>query len=153
MKYWCFVVAFSLLLSCGTSDGEEKMVIGFLDAVEDSTLSLAREGFTDALSEAGWSKEAGNLRIVFRNAQGDMSTLVQSLQHFVASDVDLIAANSTLSTISAVQRSGDIPVCMMVGPEPEKAGLTDGAGNRPARLFGVYETLSYIDTSLLLIGV
>ncbi len=140
-----------LLMSCGNGSDGDRFVIGFLDAVEDSTLALAREGFTDALRDGGWSEEQGNLRIIFRNAQGDMSTLVQSMQHFTSNRVDLIAANSTLSTITAVQRSGDIPVCMMVAPEPDQAGLTSDPTNFPKNLFGVFETLSYIDTSLIYI--
>lgn len=139
-----------ILFSCTGRDPDVK-VIGFLDAVEDATLALAREGFIDALKAEGWSKENGNLEIIFRNAQGDMNTLVQSLQLFVTRRVDLIAANSTISTISAVQRSNGIPVCMMVAPEPEQAGLTDEFGRFSNYLFGVYETLSYIDSSLALI--
>ena len=140
-----------LLIGCGTSSKEGVYTIGFLDAIEDSTLGLARDGFQDALEERGYSKENNNLEILFRNAQGDMNTLVQSLQFFTTRRVDLIAANSTLSTISAVQRSGDIPVCMMVAPEPHMAGLTDSEGNNPENIFGVYETLNYIDTSVQMI--
>jgi putative ABC transport system substrate-binding protein len=50
-----------------------------------------------------------------------------------------------------VQRTHDIPVFMMVSPRPDIAGLRDKSGNDPANLFGVYETLNYIDTSVMLI--
>jgi len=40
---------------------------------------------------------------------------------------------------------------MMVSPRPDLSGLTDKSGNAPANLFGVYETLDYIDTSVMLI--
>lgn len=146
-----WIVFFILLWSSCAEKNPDIKVIGFLDAVEDATLALARDGFVDALETEGWSVENGNLEIIFRNAQGDMSTLVQSLQLFVTRQVDLIAANSTLSTISAVQRSNGIPVCMMVAPEPEQAGLTNADGGHPDYLFGVYETLTYIDSSLALI--
>ena len=146
---WILTVGL-LLLSCGNSEKEDHYIIGFLDAVEDATLALAREGFQDALKDRGYSRENKNLEIIFRNAQGDMNTLVQSLQYFTSKKVDLIAANSTLSTISAVQRSGGTPVCMMVAPEPQMAGLADELGRPPENLFGVYETLSYIDSSVLM---
>lgn len=148
---WVGLLLIGAMIGCQGGKKEGKLTIGFLDAVEDATLATAREGFQDALADRGWSEEAGNLEIIFRNAQGDMSTLVQSLQYFVSLEVDLIAANSTLSTISAVQRSGGLPVCMMVAPHPRQAGLTDENGNHPPQLFGVYETLSYIDSSLALI--
>ncbi len=40
---------------------------------------------------------------------------------------------------------------MMVAPSPQMAHLTDAQGNAPKNLFGVYETLGYIDTSVTLI--
>jgi putative ABC transport system substrate-binding protein len=40
---------------------------------------------------------------------------------------------------------------MMVSPRPDIAKLTDNNGNAPLNLFGVYETLDYIDTSILLV--
>lgn len=40
---------------------------------------------------------------------------------------------------------------MMVAPTPEMAGLTDSTGKAPDNLFGVYETLAYIDSSVALI--
>lgn len=145
------ILFFFVLIACNNERNPDIIVIGFLDAVEDATLALSRDGFVQALSDKGWSEEAGNLKIIFRNAQGDMTTLTQSLDFFIVQNVDLIAANSTLSTISAVQRTENIPVCMMVAPEPHKAGITDIVGNPPEKLFGVYETLDYIDSSVLMI--
>ena len=40
---------------------------------------------------------------------------------------------------------------MMVSPRPDIAKLTDKNGNAPANLFGVYETLDYLDTAITLI--
>jgi putative ABC transport system substrate-binding protein len=40
---------------------------------------------------------------------------------------------------------------MMVSPSPELAGLRNAKGQDPANLFGVYETLEYIDTAITLI--
>ena len=40
---------------------------------------------------------------------------------------------------------------MMVSPSPELAGLRNAKGRDPANLFGVYETLEYIDTAITLI--
>jgi putative ABC transport system substrate-binding protein len=65
--------------------------------------------------------------------------------------VDLIATCPSLSTITALQSTKDIPVFMMVSPIPELMKLTDATGKAPANLFGVGETLGYIDTSFSLI--
>jgi len=139
-----------LFYSCGPSvKGVPE--IGFLDVIEDATLQEAREGFIKALSDNGWSEAEGNIRIIRRNAQGDVPTLIQSIQYFAGRKVDLIAANATLSTISAVQYVDDIPICMMVAPEPWVAGLSTGVDDVPKNLFGVYETLDYIDTAFQII--
>ncbi|MFM8433132.1 MAG: ABC transporter substrate-binding protein, partial [Bacteroidota bacterium] len=66
--------------------------------------------------------------------------------------VDLIATNPTLSTITAVQRTKDIPVFMMVSPRPDLVRLNDKSGKSPGNLFGTYETLDYLDTSLMLVA-
>jgi putative ABC transport system substrate-binding protein len=130
---------------------KSKFVIGFLDAFVDETIAQAKDGFYKALAENGYQDGDTNLTILYRNAQGDIPTLTQSCDYFISQKVDLIAANATLSTITAVQKTKSIPVCMMVAPSPENANLLDDHGNPPRNLFGVYETLAYIDTSVTLI--
>lgn len=124
-------------------------VIGFVDAIEDETLGRAKKGFFDALKDSGLTLKQ-DFEVIYRNAQGDIPMLVQSVDYFINERVDLIAANSTLSTITAVQRTRTIPVCMMVSPSPDLAGLRDNKGKDPVNLFGVYETLEYIDTAATL---
>jgi putative ABC transport system substrate-binding protein len=130
---------------------KSKAVIGFLDAFVDETIAQAKEGFYSALAEHGYPESDTGITILYRNAQGDIPALTQACDYFISEQVDLIATNATLSTITAVQKTKKIPVCMMVSPSPENAGLTDAQGKAPANLFGVYETLAYIDTSVSLI--
>ncbi len=145
-----------LLLFYGcTSDSEKdkkaKLVLGFLDMVEDETLARARQGFFDALAAEGFSEKAHTLKVIYVNAQGDMPTLIQGADMLISRKADLIACNTTLATITAAQRTQTIPLCMMVAPRPDIAGLTDENGQPPANLFGVYETLEYIDTAIRII--
>ena len=137
-----------ILLSCHQTD-QSKPSIGFLDLVKDETLDKARQGFYDALKEGGFDEK--NINIIYRNAQGDQPALLQACDYLISQNVKLIATNPTLSTITAVQRTKTIPVCMMVSPRPDIAKLTDAAGNAPSNLFGAYETLDYIDTAVALI--
>lgn len=130
---------------------KHQVVIGFLDAFVDETIAQAKQGFYDALTEHGYMQGDSALKIIYKNAQGDIPTLTQACDYFIHEPVDIIAANATLSTITAVQKTKDIPVCMMVAPSPENAHLLDAQGQAPKNLFGVYETLSYIDTSVTLI--
>lgn len=126
-------------------------VVGFVDAFEDATIAQAHTGFIDALTKAGFSEENKTVHILYRNAQGDIPAMTQIVNYFVSQKVDLIAASTTLSTITAIQRNKTIPIFMMVAPTPELMKVKDIAGKAPANLFGVMEDLAYIDTSFSII--
>jgi putative ABC transport system substrate-binding protein len=140
-----------LLVGCTQQKSSNVAVVGFLDLLEDETLAQARKGFFVALKENGYSDSQKNLQIIYRNAHGDQPTLLQACDYIISQNPDLIATNPTLPTITAVQKTKTIPVFMMVSPRPDLSGLTDKNGNAPSNLFGVYETLDYIDTSVMLI--
>ena len=141
-----------LLAACSQQKNNNSVaVVGFLDLLEDETLSQARKGFFVALKENGFGDSLNNLKIIYRNAHGEQPTLLQACDYIVSQNPDLIATNPTLPTIVAVQKTKTLPVFMMVSPRPDLSGLTDKNGNPPANLFGVYETLDYIDTSVMLI--
>jgi putative ABC transport system substrate-binding protein len=146
------IICCSLSCSNKTKSGKFKLpVIAFLDAFQDETIEEAKKGFFDALKNHGYSEENHTIKVIYRNAQGDIPTLTQVADYFVSEKVTLIATNATLATITAAQKTKDIPIFMMVAPSPHMAQLTDEAGNPPKNLFGVYENLSYIDTSVVLI--
>ena len=139
------------LIGCFANEKKTVPIIGFLDLLQDETLAQAKNGFFDALRQEGFDETKKTIEIIYRNAQGDQPALFQSCDYLIARKVDLIATNPTLSTITAVQKTKDIPVFMMVSPRPDLAGLTDKNGNAPENLFGIFETLEYIDTSVMLI--
>ncbi len=126
----------------------EAPLIGFLDAFEDETIDKARVGFLAALAEAGFDEEKGTLQVLYRNAQGDIPTLVQACDYLLSQPTRLIACNPTSATITATQRSKATPVCMMVSSHPSLIGLVDSEGIPPPTLFGTYETLDYISQSV-----
>jgi len=150
------LITFSIIsfTTCTSPNTKNKQipVIGFLDFIQDPTVQLARDGFFDALKENGFSEEDSTIEIIYSNAQGDIPTLGQACDHILSKKPDLIATNVTLSTITAVQRTKDVPVFMMVAPRPDIAGLTGKNGKAPANLSGVYETLDYIDTAVTIIN-
>jgi len=139
------------LLSCSNNEQHKVPVVGFLDLLQDETLAQAKNGFFDALKAHGYSDSAHTIRVLYRNAQNDQPALLQACDYLLSQQPDLIATNPTLSTITAVQKTKEIPVFMMVSPRPDIAKLTDANGKAPANLFGTYETLEYIDTSVMLI--
>jgi putative ABC transport system substrate-binding protein len=126
-------------------------VVGFVGAFQDNTIEQAKNGFIDALQKNGFDEKNGTVKIIYRNAQGNIPTLTQIVKYFISQKVTLIATNPSLSTITAVQNTKDIPVFMMVSPTPALMKVNDANGNAPKNLFGVAEDLDYIDTSFLLI--
>lgn len=152
MKQIFLFLIFFLSFSCQNSPKINQIpTIGFLDAFEDETIAQARIGYFDALQSRGFSENDKTLKVIYRNAQGDLPTLVQALDYLIAQKVTVIAANPTTSTITAVQKTKTIPVCMMVCSHPNLLGLTDKQGNYPKNLFGIYDNLEYIATSVKMI--
>ncbi|NCD71996.1 ABC transporter substrate-binding protein [Mucilaginibacter agri] len=139
------------LVSCQQNHPKGVPVVGFVDAFEDATISQARVGFTDALKQNGFSEDKKTVVIEYRNAQGSIPTLTQIVNQFVSNKVDLLATCTTLSSVTASQKTKTIPVFMMVSPTLERAHLIGADGKAPANLFGAVEDLQYIDTSFALI--
>src|SRR5690242_17568920 len=147
-------IAFFLFLIFNAACNQNKTnipVVGFVDAFQDNTIEQAKNGFIDALQKNGFDEKNGTVKIIYRNAQGNIPTLTQIVKYFISQKVTLMATNPSLSTITAVQNTKDIPVFMMVSPTPALMKVNDANGNAPKNLFGVAENLDYIDTSFLLI--
>lgn len=145
------MVAFAFLVfSFGCKPKNNAPTIAFLDAFEDNTIAQAKKGFFDALEKNGFSEKAKTLNVIYRNAQGNAPNLLQMVQYAKSQQVKLIATCPTLSTVTALQNAKDIPVFMMVSPTPEIMALSNKDLAAPKNLFGVAETIDYIDTSFLL---
>jgi putative ABC transport system substrate-binding protein len=136
-----------IIASCKPGSKSSIPVIGFVDAFEDASIAPARTGFIDALKKNGFSEDQKNIRIEYRNAQGSIPTLTQIVNYFVSEKVDLMATCTTLSSITALQKTKTIPVFVMVAPTAKLMNLENAAGKAPANLFGTVEDLNYIDTS------
>ena len=133
-----------VLAGCSHPSHPGTPVVGFLDFVQDDTLAKARQGFLEVLAEHGFSEKEGTVEIVYRCAQGDQPTLIQSCQDLVSRRPRLIATCPTLSTIVAAQQTKNIPILMMVSPRPDIVGLGDATSGFQSNLLGAYETLDYL---------
>jgi putative tryptophan/tyrosine transport system substrate-binding protein len=138
------------LMSC-KQNSSVTPVIGFVDAFQDSTIELAKNGFIDALRTNGFDEKNGTVKIIYRNAQGNIPAITQIIKYFINDPVTLIAANTTLPAITAIQNTKTIPIFMMVAPTPALMNVIGTDGNAPHNLSGVGENLDYIDTSFLMI--
>src|SRR6201996_1355848 len=149
-KYLSIILIIILFTSCQPKQSNVP-VLGFVDAFEDATISQARTGFTDALKKNGFSEDQKTVKIEYRNAQGDIPTLTQIVNYFVSEKVDVLATCTTLSTITAIQKTKTIPIFAMVSPTPARMNVISSTGVTPTNLFGAVEELAYIDTSFSII--
>jgi putative tryptophan/tyrosine transport system substrate-binding protein len=149
-KYLFAILLLLSFLSCKQKSNNGTPVVGFVDALQDETLAQARVGFVAALKDSGF-EDKKNITIQYRNAQNDQPTLGLIVNYFVSEPVDLLATCTTLSSVTAVQKTKTIPIFEMVSPTPARMNVLDAKGNPPANLFGAVEDLAYIDTSFAII--
>jgi putative ABC transport system substrate-binding protein len=150
-KIYLFAILTAVCFAACTNKKNNVPVVGFVDAFEDATIAQARTGFTDALKKNGFSQDSNTVKIEYRNAEGSIPTLTQIVNYFVSEKVDLLATCTTLSSVTAVQKTKTIPIFEMVSPTPARMGVLDANGKAPANLFGAVEDLNYIDTSFSII--
>ena len=150
-KYLFAIFILCSFASCKPKTKSNVPIVGFVDAFEDATISQARTGFVAALKDSGFSEDKQNIKIEYRNAQGDIPTLTQIVNYFVSEPVDLLATCTTLSSVTAIQKTKTIPIFEMVSPTPARMNVLDANGKAPANLFGAVEDLQYIDTSFSII--
>src|SRR5665213_1840854 len=146
-RFCTIILICMFFVSCGQETKRSRPVIGFVDAFEDASIAPARTGFVDALKKNGFSEDQKNIKIEYRNAQGSIPTLTQIVNYFVSEKVDLMATCTTLSTITAAQKTKTIPIFMMVSPTVKLMGLQEADDKNQYNLFGAVEDLNYIDTS------
>src|SRR4051812_22750926 len=103
MKHWLLIICIAIsIYGCNQADSAVP-VIGFADAFQDNTIEQAKNGFIDALQKNGFDEKNNTIKIIYRNAQGNIPTLTQVIKYFISQKVKLIAACPSLSAITAVQ--------------------------------------------------
>ena len=131
-----FAAYFILLLFTACSQSERKTTIGYVQITEDEVLNTAKEGVFAALKDSGFIEDQ-NIKIIDKNAQGDLSIIVTILQSLQVQNVDLIITNSTPCMVAAAQSVSNIPIVFTVAFSPEQVGMKA----TPANLYGVYDPL------------
>lgn len=159
MKKWLIAVVFTglafMLVACGTGNGNnspnesnennknnennsadqtETYKIGATQIVEHDSLDAAYEGFKAALEDAGLDVEYD-----FHNAQDDQNNVKTISDKFVADDVDLIFANSTPSTLGAMQATDDIPIVFTSVTDAVETGIVDSMDEGGENVTGVVD--------------
>ncbi len=99
------------LMGCGEEEGKTEKVfsIGIIQLVEHPALDAARDGFIDALKDAGY-EDGVNVSLDIQNAQGDTNNLSTISDRFVSNNVDLVLAIATPSAQAIAGKTAEIPI-------------------------------------------
>ena len=162
----CIMVLFSLI-SCGNkeenkeaetktetaqTEGAKKYKIGITQIVSHPALDQSREGFKDALKEAGLDVEYDE-----QNAQGDITIANIIANKFVTDKVDLIFSIATPTTQAAVNATSSIPIIFTAVTDPEAAGLikpnVTGSSDRVDNVAEQLDVLKELNPNATTIGV
>lgn len=113
---------------CGSSspvatneDGTPKLNIGIIQMIDNGAFVDMREGFLAQMDTLGYTSDSVNFD--YKNAQGDMSSLVSIAQNMVDSKMDAIVAIATPSAQAVVNLETDIPTFYISVSDPLGAGV------------------------------
>ncbi len=98
--------------------------IGYAQIVDHPALNATRQGFLDALKEAGFV-EGKNLQFLYQNAQGDVGTARNIMEKFIADKVDLLAPCTTPVVLATMRltRGTNLPVTFGCVTNPVETGV------------------------------
>lgn len=109
--------------SSGTSS-QKTVKVGIIQIVEHPALDAARKGFLETLKANGY-EEGKNLKVDYKNAQGDQSTLNTIAQQFASDKPDLVLAIATPSAQAMAGASNTIPILITAVTDPVAAKLVN----------------------------
>jgi putative ABC transport system substrate-binding protein len=115
-----------LLIVTGISSAvsAEPLVVGVTQIVEHPALDAVRDGFKEALEEAGF-KEGEDVVYDLQNAQGDFNNAISIAQKFKDDKVDMILAIATPTAQAALQVNQEIPIIISAVTDPVAASLAE----------------------------
>lgn len=111
----------SFLVGCSNEANDVK-TIGVLQYMEHAALDASYEGFVAALEAEGYV-DGENIKIDFKNAQGDMTTTQTIAKQFVSTNVDMIFAIATGAAQAAYNATQEIPIVITAVTDPVSAEL------------------------------
>jgi putative tryptophan/tyrosine transport system substrate-binding protein len=129
-----YLVLILLSLSCQKSS--KLFTIGIVQISDSQALNEGREGVIETLKLEGFI-DGQNIKIDYKNAQGDVAAVPQILQSFKMENVDLILTISTPCMVAAAQQIKNIPVVFTIAFGPEQMGIKE----IPSNLTGLYDPL------------
>lgn len=117
-------------------DDDSIPVIGISQIATHPALDAVRAGIISGLAEKGY-QDGENIRILFRNANGDPSLTLPIAEDFVRRNVAVMIPISTPSTLGAARSTTSIPIVFSGVTDPVGAGLIQNLEHPEGNLTGV----------------
>lgn len=115
-------------------------VVAITQIVQHPSLDKIRQGVIDALASQGF-KEGQNLKLIYENAQGNISIATQIAQSFVGENPDAIVAITTPSAqaVLSVAKGTGIPIVYGAVTDPVGAKLISSLKTPSSQVTGTYD--------------
>lgn len=123
MKKLAVVILILVIVISGCSSGSSKTEgpkIGIIQYIEHPALDQARDGFLQAIEDAGIEAD-----VDVQSAQGDITMAKTISEKFVSSDYDLIFAIATPAAEMAMNATAEIPILFTAVTDPVSAHLVE----------------------------
>jgi len=121
------------LATCGSAFAQKKIPrIGMLSLDSGETLEPVREG----LRALGYV-DGKNIRLEERAAEDHYDKLAAIAREFVSLNVDVIITSGTTATTAAQRTTSTIPIVMIAGIDPVKAGFAASLAHPGGNVTGV----------------
>ncbi|QJC50864.1 ABC transporter substrate-binding protein [Paenibacillus albicereus] len=124
--------------AAASADGKS-YTIAISQIVEHPSLDATRQGFLDALKEAG-IVEGENLKVDFDTAQGDQSNNLSIAQKIAGSDADLALGIATPSAQALVENVTAIPVLFAAVTDPVASSIVPSLDKPGGNVTGASDT-------------
>ncbi len=129
-------IAAFMLAACG-DDFEYEIAIA--QYVEHPSLDATRQGFLDALKDAGLI-EGENLSVDYSNAQADATNNLSIAQNIASKEYDLVYAIATPTAQAIAKAVKNMPVLFAAVTDPLDAGLVDDLEKPGGNVTGASDT-------------
>lgn len=125
-----------------TSSHNELPIVAITQIVEHPALDAERNGIIESLKDAGFQDEK-NIKIIYKNAQGNISTSAQIAQSLVAEKPKVLIAISTPSAQSSLKecQEQNIPLVFAAVSDPIEAKLVSTFQERKEAAVGVSDSV------------
>ena len=131
------LAAGALLLgaACGSLADGGKPVIGFAQITSSAPLDETRAGFFQALADSGYRRDS-TIKVIERNAQGDIATLMLIMNEFKQRGVDYVATVSSVATQAALRVISSQPIVFGAVANPYIIGAGTSATEHKPHVTG-----------------